>query len=98
MGRFDVETWYKAPDGRESVALVILRGTGERVCNTASSTYQIVSGSGTFYFPELSGQQNVEPGDIVHVPSGRTYYDEGNLVMICTTQPAFDSTAVVVVK
>jgi mannose-6-phosphate isomerase-like protein (cupin superfamily) len=98
MDRFEVETWYRSPDGKESVAMIFLQGTGEKVCNTASSTYEIVSGRGTFYFPEFGGQQDVEAGDVVHVPSGRVYYDEGDLMMICTTRPAFDPTAVLVLE
>jgi len=94
---FDIELLYVAPDGAESVALIYLKGTGKTVCNLAgSNSYQIVSGEGVFFFPELGGKQVVEPGDMVHVPSGRVYYDEGDLVMLCTSRPAFKEDSVVV--
>ncbi len=99
MGLFNVETWYKAPDKSESVALVAIKGVGKTVCNAGcSSSYQVVSGSGTFFFPELGVRQDVGPGDVVDVSSGRVYRDEGDLVIICTSRPAFDPTAVVVVE
>lgn len=52
MERFEVDMLYA--DKERSVALVNLVGTGRTVVNRASDNlYKVVSGKGSFYFPQL---------------------------------------------
>ncbi len=97
MERFEVDTLYV--DENRSVALVSLIGTGRTVVNRASDNiYEIVSGQGTFYFPQMRFTKEVGPGSIVEIPKDVLYRDEGDLVMLCTSEPAFDESAVTVVE
>lgn len=98
--RFDVDTLYE--DDTRTIALVVLQGVGARVRNLRSATsYSVVSGHGHFFrkFPN-TGQlfdMDVNPGDVVHIPAGVEYQDSGDLVMLATSIPPFDPSAVEVI-
>ena len=101
--RFEVETWYEDDD--KTIAYVALKGIGSRVRNNkCDMTYEIISGDGSFSVAEDFDKPHgtkytttVKDGDIVRIPIGWTYQDRGDLVMLATSVPRFDPSAVEVI-
>ena len=95
LDRFDVETWFE--DDSKTVALVVLQGLNSLVRNNHSlMTYQIISGAGTFKVGSIDFL--VGAGDVVSIPKGMPYQDEGDLMMIATAEPRFDTNSVEAVE
>lgn len=94
--RFEVDTLLSDED--KTIALVTLQGLGAHVRNELSNnTYRIISGVGRFVV-EGREPQEVQAGSVVHIERGRSYQDEGDLVMLCTSRPPFNPQTVQILE
>lgn len=94
---FDTETWYV--DSAESIALVVLHGTGKHVINKRSTTtYEAVTGSGVFMLDGDDCILLVGKGDKLTVEAGQAYQDFGHLVMLARSMPPFDPDHVEIIE
>lgn len=80
-------------DHEHTIARIVLRGLNRPVINHLSSTtYEVLCGEGTM---EIDfAVHELRPGVEITVPAGTPYQDEGELLMLATTKPPFESSAV----
>ncbi len=88
-----VETLYE--DSERSIATVVLNGINTRIINRRSRmTYEVLKGEGIM---EVGWQsRSISVGDSVVIEAGTPYRDEGQMVLLATAQPPYDSNDVIV--
>lgn len=76
-------------DGNLSGAIVILKGTNRCIRHKkAEATYLVLKGEGLF---NVNGEEiYVEKGQLITIPKGTFYFDEGNMTMLAVNEPGFD--------
>jgi mannose-6-phosphate isomerase-like protein (cupin superfamily) len=78
-----------------SLTEIKLNGIGKAVRNRdCEAVYYIVKGSGRFTFLDIGEEISVDPGDIVVIPRGEAYRDDGKMTMISLYRPPFDKSQV----
>lgn len=72
-----------------SLALIELNGKNRKIKNELSDAfYFVIEGDGKFF---LNGEEyQVGEGDLVCIPKGTSYFDEGKLKMVSIATPPFD--------
>jgi mannose-6-phosphate isomerase-like protein (cupin superfamily) len=55
--------------------------------------YYILSGNGQFIIDEVP--HRVSKGDLICIPKGSTYQDDGNMEMLSISSPKFDRNSVI---
>lgn len=84
-------------DDNQTVSLITLNGIGDRVRNLKSNmVYKVISGMGYFSisrgdWPGANELHQVKAGDVIEIPKGISYKNGGDLVMLETAEPPFDS-------
>jgi mannose-6-phosphate isomerase-like protein (cupin superfamily) len=84
-----------------SIALIFLNGANRKITNGSDARYFVLSGKGTFFVWHMSEEATVLPvkeGDIIRIPSGVPYRDEGKMVMISINNPAYDPSSIEVLE
>ncbi len=90
----DRETWYE--DAEKSIAFVALHGAmGQRIDYNSTTAYEVVTGEGRFCLEDdrLGDEvvMYVKPGSKVVVPVRTVFRSNGDMTMLATSTPPFDS-------
>lgn len=73
-----------------SLAIVKINGVNKKIVNRSSDAlYYVLEGSGTF---NISGEEaEVEKGDLVFIPKGSAYFDQGKMTLLAFNNPRFEA-------
>lgn len=76
-----------------SAAVITLSGKNRKTKHTVSSSfYYVLEGSGAF---TINDERNeVSKGDLVFIPQGSVYFDEGDMTLLAINSPRFNAESV----
>lgn len=77
-----------------SIAKVVVNGKNKQIINPVSDAfYYVISGAGVF---TVDGQVfDVETGDLITIPKGTKYSDQGEMELLAINTPAFDADVII---
>jgi len=69
--------------------MIKVAGTNRKHKNLKSDEFHFVlTGSGTY--TEAQDRTEVSPGDLVHIPKGQVYENDGQMTLLVFSSPAYD--------
>jgi mannose-6-phosphate isomerase-like protein (cupin superfamily) len=72
-----------------SIAKVIIKGKQKKGYDSKSDiAYYVLDGEGKFVLGDK--ENSVKKGDLIFIPSGTPYKDDGNLTLLAISSPRFD--------
>ena len=90
FGNLQVNNLFNSPEFEYvSIVKIFVEGKNQKVMDTKSNKfYYVIEGDG--YFTIENEKHPVSCGDLIFIPKGTTYFDEGNMVMLAINSPRFN--------